>query len=185
MAEWHNLWLIGFRLSNFTCNLWMIRGGSLLILGRVFKGQELWHSVYKTTWARLQFLCPPPPPPQKRFGVYRNHPVCLFVYLSRVNLTLAITFDAKEIRHSYYIFGFLETIPFCPYQKKKIDLVTLALNFDLHLKKKLNLGCNFWTKRDRAFMSHMWVPFDKTFRTVPTFLTFWPWPWLLTFFWKN
>ena len=46
-------------LSNFTCRLWMIRGGTLLILGHRFKGQgQLWHSVYKTLWTqyRLQFM---------------------------------------------------------------------------------------------------------------------------------
>ena len=46
-------------LSNFTCKLWMMRGGTLLILGHGVKGQgQLWHSVYKTlwTWYRLQFL---------------------------------------------------------------------------------------------------------------------------------
>ena len=46
-------------LSNFTCKLWMMRGGSLLILGHEVKGQgQLWHSVYKTLWSgyRQQFL---------------------------------------------------------------------------------------------------------------------------------
>ena len=46
-------------LSNFTCKLWMMRGGTLLIMGHGVKGQgQLCHSVYKTLWAgyRLQFL---------------------------------------------------------------------------------------------------------------------------------
>ena len=43
--------------------------------------------------------------------------VCLFVCLSRVNLTLAITFELKEIRLSYYTCVFLVTKPFSPYQK--------------------------------------------------------------------
>ena len=46
-------------LSNFTCKLWMMRGGILLILGHGVKGQsQHWQSVYKTLWAgyRLQFL---------------------------------------------------------------------------------------------------------------------------------
>ena len=45
-------------LSNFICNLWMMRGGTLLILGHRVKGQgQLWHSLYKALWAqyRLQF----------------------------------------------------------------------------------------------------------------------------------
>ena len=65
--------------------------------------------------------------------------VRLSVRLSRVNLTLAITFQPIEIRLSYYTCWFLVTRPFCPYQK--FDLVTLTLTFDL-LLKKLNLGYN-------------------------------------------
>ena len=45
-------------LSNFICELWMMREGTLLIFGHGVKGQgQLWHSVYKTLWAgyRLQF----------------------------------------------------------------------------------------------------------------------------------
>ena len=40
-------------LSNFTCKLWMIRGGTILIWGHGVKGQgQLWHSVYKTLWTQ-------------------------------------------------------------------------------------------------------------------------------------
>ena len=45
-------------LSNFTCKFWMMRGGTLLILGQGVNGQgQIWHSVYKTLLAgyRLQF----------------------------------------------------------------------------------------------------------------------------------
>ena len=45
-------------LSIFTCKLWMMRRGTLLILGHEIKVQsQLWHSVYKTLWTqyRLQF----------------------------------------------------------------------------------------------------------------------------------
>ena len=42
-------------LSNFSCNLWMIRGVTLLILGYGVKGQgQLRHSVYKTLWAKYR-----------------------------------------------------------------------------------------------------------------------------------
>ena len=67
---------------------------------------------------------------------------------------------------------------------KIFDFVTLTLTFDL-LLKKLNLGHNFWTKRDRAFIFHMCISCDKTFLPIPKFLTLWPWPWLLTYFWKK
>ena len=59
--------------------------------------------------------------------------------------------------------------------------MTLTLTFDL-LLKKLNLGYNFWTRRDEAFILHMWFPCGKTFLSIPKFL---PLPWLLTYFSKN
>ena len=38
-------------LLNFTYKLFMMRGGTLLILGHGFKGQgQIWHFVYKTFW---------------------------------------------------------------------------------------------------------------------------------------
>ena len=120
-------------------------------------------------------------------GVYRNHPVCLSVCssvgLSRVNLTLAITFELKEIRHSYSIWGFFVTRPFCPYQK--FWPFDLDLDFWPTFEKELNLDYNFWTKRNKAFKLHMWVPCDKIFLSIPKCLTLWPWPWLLTYFKKN
>ena len=40
-------------LSNFTYKLWIMREGTLLILGHGVKGQgQLWHSVYKTLWTQ-------------------------------------------------------------------------------------------------------------------------------------
>ena len=38
---------------------------------------------------------------------------------------------------------------------------------------------------DKAFIIQLCVPCDKTFLSVPKFLTLWPLPWLLTYFWKN
>ena len=67
---------------------------------------------------------------------------------------------------------------------KIFDFVTLTLNFDL-LLKKLNLGHNFWNKRDRAFIFYMCISCDKTFLSIPKFSNLWPWPWLQTYFWKT
>ena len=64
------------------------------------------------------------------------------------------------------------------------DLVTLTLKFDL-LLKNFNLGHIFQTRSDRAFILHMCIPCDKTFQMVPYYLTLWPWPWSLTYFWKT
>ena len=43
--------------------------------------------------------------------------VCLSICLSRVNLALAITFELKEIKLSYYTCVYLVTRPFSRYQK--------------------------------------------------------------------
>ena len=49
------------------------------------------------------------------------------------------------------------------------DLVTLTLNFVL-LLKNFNLGHNFQTRRDRAVILHMCIPFDKTFHMHGTII---------------
>ena len=82
------------------------------------------------------------------------------------NLTLAITFEPKEIRLSYYTCWFLVTRPFCLYQKNW----------------PCNLDLDFW---DRAFIFQMCISSCKTFLLEPKFFTSWPWPWLLTYFWKK
>ena len=123
---------------------------------------------------------PPPPPPQTKFGGYIG--IAPSVCLSRVNLTLVITFQPIEIRLSYYTCWFLVTRPFCPYQK--IWPCDLDLDFWPSFEK-LNFGYNFWTKKEKAFILNMLVPFDKTFLFVPKKFTLWPWPWLLTYFWKK
>ena len=53
------------------------------------------------------------------------------------------------------------------------------------VQSKLNLDHNLLTKGDRALILHKCIPCDKTFLSIPKFLTSWPWPWLLTYFWKN
>ena len=63
------------------------------------------------------------------------------------------------------------------------DLVTLTLKFDL-LFKNFNLGHDLWTTRDRSFIFPMFIPWDKFFDTIPQFLTYWPWPLSLTYFWN-
>ena len=63
---------------------------------------------------------------------------------------------------------------------KIFDLVTLTLTFDL-LLKKFNLGHSFLTRRGRVFVLHMYIPCDNTF----SWMTLWPWPWHLTYFYKT
>ena len=85
------------------------------------------------------------------------------------NLTLAITFEPRGIRLSCYRHAFLATRPFCPYQK--FLPCDLDLDFWPTFEKKLNLGYNLWTKRDKAFILHMLVPCYKNFLSVPKKLT--------------
>ena len=63
--------------------------------------------------------------------------------------------------------------------------LSICLSIRLSVQSKLNLGYNFWTKRDRAFMLHMCVPCGKIFPSVPKIWTSWPWTWLLTYVWKK
>ena len=46
------------------------------------------------------------------------------------------------------------------------DLVTLTLKIDV-LLKNFNLGHNFQTRSDRAFILHMCIPCYKDFNMVP------------------
>ena len=51
--------------------------------------------------------------------------------------------------------------------------------------KNLNLSHNFWTIRGRAFIFHVYIPYDEAFPFIPTFFTVWPWPWPLTYISEN
>ena len=55
----------------------------------------------------------------------------------------------------------------------------------LSVQSKLNPDHNFLTKGDIALILHKCIPCGKTFLSMPKFLTSWPWPGLLTYFWKN
>ena len=63
--------------------------------------------------------------------------------------------------------------------------LSVRLSIRLSVESKLNLDHNFLTKGDRALILHKYIPCDMTFLSIPKFLTSWPWPWLLTYFWKN
>ena len=82
------------------------------------------------------------------------------------NLTYDITFESKEIRLSYHGYS-LVTSPFCRY------LNFWSRDLDLQLwpvfEKKINLGINFWSERDRAFIKCMCIPCGKTFLSVLNF----------------
>ena len=77
------------------------------------------------------------------------------------------------------MYSVLQDLSVCT---KSFDPVTLT--FDL-LLKKINLGYNVWTKRDRGFILQVCIFCGKTFLSVPKVLTLGPWPWLLTYFWKK
>ena len=63
--------------------------------------------------------------------------------------------------------------------------IGIALSVCPSVQSKLNLDHNFLTKGDRALILHKCIPCDKTFLLIPKFSTLWPWPWLLTYVWKN
>ena len=63
--------------------------------------------------------------------------------------------------------------------------LSVCLSVCSFVQSKLNLDHNFLTKGDEALILHKCIPCDKTFLSIPIFLTSWPWPWLLTYFWKK
>ena len=139
-------------------------GCTLFILGLIF-------SVLSTEPVKLirkSLLYPR----KRRLEVYGNYPICRFVRpsvcLSRVNLTFALTFEPKEI--GLYICVFLVARLFCYYQT--IWPWDLDLDF-LPTFEKPNLGHNFWTKIDRAFILHTCISCGKTFLLKPEIVTLW------------
>ena len=63
--------------------------------------------------------------------------------------------------------------------------LSVCLSVCSSVQRKLNLGNNFWTESDRAFILRTCIPCGETFLLVPKFLIPWPWPPTLTYFWKN
>ena len=116
-------------------------------------------------------------PTNEVWGVYRNHPVCLSVRLSvclsRVNLALAITFELKEIKLSYYTCVFLVTSPFSQYQKcwpydLDLDFLTFFwknLNLRFNIPKEMGISCVYSLWQDLSVGT-------KTFDPVTLTLTF-------------
>ena len=84
-------------LSNFTCKLWMMRVGTLLIWGHRVKGQgQLWHSVYKTLWTRyrLQFLPNHFQTSHVSCGWWEEKPYWLWVSASKVKVIFGTLFKS-------------------------------------------------------------------------------------------
>ena len=99
----------------------------------------------------------------------------------------------QQLRY-WFIFKLIDLLYLYPPQTKfggGYIGITLSVCLSVRLsvrpsvQSKLNLDYNFWTKSDRALILHKCIPCDKTFLLIPKFLTLWPWPWLLTYFWKN
>ena len=72
-----------------------------------------------------------------------------------------------------------------------VEVIKCSVGVLVHIRthqEPVSVYCkhvNYTTKRDRAFIFHMCISCGKTFLSIPKFFTWWPWPWLLTYFWKN
>ena len=88
------------------------------------------------------------------------------------NLTLAITFEPKEIglygRHGYSLWKDLSVCT------KVFYPMTLTFNFDLPLKK-FKLFISIVTERDGAFILSMDIPCGNTFLSIHCTKHFYPW----------
>ena len=84
----------------------------------------------------------------------------------------------------------------CNYTPRKRSLggyigITLSVCLSVCLfvcssvQRKFNLSNTFWTESDRAFILRTCITCGETFLSVPKFLIPWPWPPILTYFWKN
>ena len=83
------------------------------------------------------------------------------------NLTLAITFEPKQIELSYFTFVFLVARPFYQYQN---FLTSRPWPWLLtYFWKQLNLGNNIWTKRDTVFIFHICFSCGQAFLLVIMF----------------
>ena len=74
---------------------------------------------------------------------------------------------------------------YTPRKRSLGGYIGITLSVCSSVQSKLNLDHNFLTKGDKALILHKCIPCDKTFLSIPKFLTSWPWPSLLTYFWKN
>ena len=80
------------------------------------------------------------------------------------------------------------TSSFCPVCLSVYLSVCLWLSvMSLWQKKKLNLGHNFWTVRDRDFIFVIYTQLMKPFQMTPRSMTLWPsaWSWSMTYFSKK
>ena len=94
-------------------------------------------------------------------------------YFSK-NLTLAITYEPWKARLSYFKWYSL-------WQDLSHHTIIFYL-VNLTLIKNFNLGHNWWTVRDQAFIFHMCISCDKTFHIIPVFDLV---TWTLTYFSKT
>ena len=86
--------------------------------------------------------------------------------------------SSPVFRYGYYL------LPGLSHGTVIFDLVNLTLKVGL-LLKNFNLGHNFHTRFDRAFILCMCIPCGKTFHMELIILNSWSWPWMLTYFWKK
>ena len=121
----------------------------------------------------------PPTHTHKVWRVYMNYPVCLLVCLSRVRLLVYCftPYQRPWLYNGAPLVTFYDTLGI----RRTYSRLKPSASSRGSVQSKLNLGYNFWTKGDRAFILQIGVPCGKIFLSVPKILTLWPSPWILTY----
>ena len=108
-----------------------------------------------------------------------NHFMFLSFNFSCENILLCFDFDSSNHKRSHYFLASRDECAGSLCHSPTVLVRVWCVN------KNFNLGQNFLTRSERAFISHMCIPCDKIFHMVPLFFTSWPWPWSLTYFSKT
>ena len=130
-------------LSNFTCKLWMMRGGTLFILGHGVKGQGQ--------------LCPP------ARGCHALRCLVIYVTLKSFLQGHHLWFIHENLFLQFPTSSLIIVAVFV--KVGHIKLVRLSIRPSVCLKN-FNLAHIFWSINDRALIFSMHDPYDKSFLLV-------------------
>ena len=132
-------------LLNFSCTLFMMRGGTLLILGHGVKGQgQLWHSVNKTLWVRyrLLFLLNHFQTSHAHCSWWEEEPYWFWVTGSKVKVNFG-TLCIKPYGHD-------TDYSFCP--------ITFKLHMHIvHDGRRNRIDFGSWGQRSKSTLTLCWI----------------------------